>query len=107
MPCATCKDDDQNYCLTCYPPKLYYEGKCLDECDPGTFESDPGISCSICSPECSECKNSADFCTACDPDNGTYLFVNKETSGSTCVDVCPSTTYLSIDKCLYCVDPCL
>ena len=85
--CATCQDigsvGDKNECLECADGYNFRLGqKCVERCPLGTYTA--GSRCLPCDSTCLSCKDSADFCTACDGASAfNFLFENK------CRDTCP------------------
>jgi proprotein convertase subtilisin/kexin type 5 len=96
-PCETCSSG--NLCLSCLDRYLL-NGACLVDCPSGYFENNQGLICTACVTGCSQCVNTAAYCTLCA--NGHYLFNN------TCVNNCPPQYYpnATLGQCLGCAGLC-
>ncbi|PFH53554.1 hypothetical protein AMATHDRAFT_73358 [Amanita thiersii Skay4041] len=110
--CASCKIPNftvastvnQAQCTSCIPGYVLSNGQCIKSCPSGSFVSpQDNVTCIPCSPTCSTCAGSADFCLSC-PRNG-LVFAGK------CMNSCPSNTVEGISSnnsrtCLSCHADC-
>lgn len=97
LPCATCTSS--SLCLSC-ATNYYTNNSCVSAslCPVGTFANLTSLNCDPCTSNCSACSLLPINCTAC-----SSLFFNYN---GTCVNLCPSGFFQSINVCSPCVLPC-
>ena len=107
LPCATCRDDDPDYCLSCnqWNPDQFLildDGVCRVDCPATKYRI--AFDCYKCDDRCLTCDQySGSLCTSCNNvSNFPFLY------GNTCVDTCIHGFYGNFNdaSCQTCVDPC-
>ena len=108
--CVSCQGHD-NYCIDgCVSPFIYYDHKCVNDCDSGFYVLQVNVTCKNCmenittrrycepcSQDCVECPDG--ICKKCE--------AGKILSNNMCIDSCPTSTYLtSAGSCAACSPAC-
>jgi hypothetical protein len=97
-PCSSCSDD-LDFCLTCTGGQMASQGKCMNTCPDGTYQSTNASTCVPCHPDCNTCSGSnIDQCKSCGGQlpvlsNGRCLLAcggSQYYDGSSCQDCDPS-----------------
>ncbi|XP_032227541.1 proprotein convertase subtilisin/kexin type 6 isoform X2 [Nematostella vectensis] len=96
LTCATCNGPSPNDCLSCHPPLLLHNGKCVNFCPLGWFKS---VSvCKKCDASCRACAGSANQCTECAPSQKVFQ--------SKCVMNCAPDEFFDGLRCTKCHPSC-
>lgn len=97
--CATCNGSTNSDCLTCHPPLVLQQGKCVNMCTTGWYKEMVGsvAVCEKCDENCLSCVAHAKQCTSCKP--------SRKLINSRCE--CGSGEYRAGDLCTPCHPSCL
>jgi hypothetical protein len=66
-PCASCNEDDEEQCNSCYSAafeNLFYDFSCYGQCPAGLVNTTTN-NCTECASPCATCENLPDECTSC------------------------------------------
>ena len=99
--CSSCLSLKE--CVKCAEGFFYYNKTCVNFCPVAYYKDFETSKCEACSRICYECEGPSNYeCISC---KNQFLFTNDE--GSTCLNTCPSSTFISNSTCLNCSQHCV